>query len=110
GPRLGKYRVNLRDLEEVGVRAIEEAVAEADVVVIDEVGPMELFSERFVEAVRKALRSGKPVVGTIHARARGPLLDEIRHGGAEIMVVSFSNRDRLHEAVLDKLRPLLRRR
>jgi len=111
GPRLGKYRVNLKDLEEVGVRAIERAVEEADVVVIDEVGPMELFSGRFVDAVRRALRSGKPVLGTIHMRARGPLLDEIRHGGlAEVITVSLRNRDSLHELVLAKLREVLGKR
>jgi len=108
GPKLGRYRVNIEDLEGVGVEAILRAVDEADLVVIDEVGPMELFSERFVEAVRLALESGKPVLGTIHWRARGPLLDEIRRSpSVRIMTVSPSNRERLPALVAGELRPLL---
>jgi len=38
---------------------------------------MELCSERFKEAVRKALDSGKPVLGTIQMKSH-PFLDEIR--------------------------------
>ena len=111
GPRLGRYRVNLADLEGVGVKAIEDAVREADVVVIDEVGPMELFSGRFVEAVRAALASPKPVLGTIHYRARGPLLDEIRASReARIITVSLQNRDRLPSEVAAMVLELLRGR
>ncbi|MEM3047354.1 MAG: nucleoside-triphosphatase, partial [Candidatus Bathyarchaeia archaeon] len=67
GPVVGKYRVNLADLDSVGVKAIEEAVTRREVclVVIDEVGPMELFSSAFREAVRKALLSPKPLLGVL---------------------------------------------
>ncbi len=108
GPRLGRYRVNLADLEGVGVRAIEEAVNEADLVVIDEVGPMELFSPKFVEAVREALASPKPVLGTIHYRARGPLLDEIRRSRSVVIItVTIGNRDKLPELIVSKLKTFL---
>lgn len=46
GPQVGRYRVNLEDLNGVGVKAIGEANQSSDVVVVDEIGPMELFSER----------------------------------------------------------------
>ena len=109
GPRLGKYRVNLSDLNGIGVEAILRAVEEADIVVIDEVGPMELFSERFVRAVESALESGKPVLGTIHWRARGPLLDRIRRDpSVKLITVNPSNRDELPGLVADELRALLK--
>lgn len=69
GPRIGKYVVNLADLESVGVGAIERALAEAQVILIDEIGPMELLSRRFVDAVFASLDSPKPVIATIHVRA-----------------------------------------
>lgn len=69
GPRVGKYVVNLADLERVGVGAIDRALREAQVILIDEVGPMELLSRRFVDAVFAALDSPKPVLATIHVRA-----------------------------------------
>ena len=109
GPRLGKYRVNLGDLDGIGVEAILRAVREADVVVIDEVGPMELFSERFVRAVELALESRKPVLGTIHWRARGPLLDKIRHSpSVKVVTVNPSNRDELPRLLAEEMRPLLK--
>ncbi|MGB3904128.1 MAG: nucleoside-triphosphatase, partial [Anaerolineae bacterium] len=46
-PRVSRYGVNLGDLEEVGVAALRRAIAEADLIVVDEIGKMELFSEAF---------------------------------------------------------------
>jgi nucleoside-triphosphatase len=51
GPRIGKYRVNLSDIERIGASAIDRATRVADVVVVDEIGPMELYSKPFVIAV-----------------------------------------------------------
>jgi nucleoside-triphosphatase len=73
GPRLGRYRVNLRDLERVGAMAVERAAEEAGLVVVDEVGPMELFSERFAKAMEAALESDKPTLVVVRARSQHPL-------------------------------------
>ena len=96
GPRVGKYRVNLGDLNTLGADSILRAAKEADVVVIDEVGPMELSSEAFKEAVAQALSSGKPVLGTVHYWARDPLVVAIKkRKDAKVIEVTRENRDRL---------------
>jgi nucleoside-triphosphatase len=41
-PTVGKYHVNLAAIEEIGAAAIRSAANEADVVIVDEIGPMEL--------------------------------------------------------------------
>jgi len=103
GPRVGKYRVNLADLEGVGVYAILKAISECDVVAIDEIGPMELFSEKFRKAVQQAVESGKLVVGVVHWKAQDKTIDEVkRRPDAEIFTVTFENRDKLHQTVVDK--------
>ncbi|MCS7136448.1 MAG: NTPase [Nitrososphaerota archaeon] len=108
GPRVGKYVVNLRDLEEVGVKAIELA-SQFDVVVVDEVGPMELKSRKFKEAVRKLLAKGRPAVLTIHYRASDELLDEIRRlVGDRSIVVTFDNRDSLPMVLAEKIKGIVR--
>lgn len=68
GPRLGRYYVHLGELEAVGVRAIMEALDDEKVklVVIDEIGKMELFSEKFKDAVDRCLSSRKPVLAVLH--------------------------------------------
>jgi nucleoside-triphosphatase len=100
GPRVGKYRVCMRDLEMVGVDAVRRALRGADVVVIDEVGPMELHSRLFREAVLAALNSDRIILGTIHYRVRGPFIDGIRRrGDTEIIEVTPRNREELPEAI-----------
>lgn len=103
GPRIGRYRVNIDGLNAVGVRAIAEAIENSDVVVVDEIGPMELFSERFKETVERAIKSGKLVIGTVHWRVKDSLIDEVRsRGDAEVITVTYENRGALHETVIKK--------
>jgi len=94
GPKVGRHRVHLADLEVVGARAIERAVREAELVVIDEVGPMELLSEEFVEAVEAALDSDKPILAVVHMRSEHHLAKKIREG-FRLFVVTPESRDRL---------------
>lgn len=68
GPRFGRYVIVEGDVERVGVRALLDALAKADVIVIDEIGPMELFSRSLEEAIIKSLKSSKPVVSVFHRR------------------------------------------
>ncbi len=75
--QLGKYKVNLKDLEEIGVLAIERAIKEKKIVLIDEIGKMELFSEKFKSAVLKALNSENKVLGTIMLK-KNPFCDKIK--------------------------------
>ncbi len=79
GPRISKYRVNLQDLEEIGVKALEEALVDnSQVVIIDEIGKMELVSPKFSRVVKSLLDSNKVILGIIHASYNHPLLNEIR--------------------------------
>jgi len=106
GPRIGKYVVDLEGLGEVGVRAIADALHEPRiaVVMIDEIGPMELFSNEFKTMVKQSIASTKAVIGTIHYRATDPLLQEIRRAyGIKIVVITMENRDNLHLKIVDRL-------
>jgi len=105
GPRLGKYRINLRDLEEIGAKAIDRATKEADLVVIDEVGPMELFSDGFVRAVETALESDKPMV-VVQAKSQHPLAKRIRED-FRLVTVTEKNRDDLAEEIASEFTSLI---
>ncbi len=106
GPRLGRYRVNLRDLEKIGARAVERAAEEADLVVIDEIGPMELFSESFAKAVETALESDRPMLVVVHAKSQHPLAKRIREE-FRLIVVTEKNRDDLAEEIVSELASLI---
>ena len=61
--RVGKYGVDIDGLDRVGVPALYKAARQCDLVVVDEIGKMELFSAEFREAVSQAIDSRKRVLG-----------------------------------------------
>ena len=99
GPRVGRYTVNLASLEEFGIPAILRAIQEKDLVVIDEVAPMELSSPRFVPAVEAALASSKALLISTHAHADCPTAHRVRQE-LHLVRVRLGNRDELVNAVL----------
>jgi nucleoside-triphosphatase len=97
GPQVGKYRVNLPDLEAIGAKALTDATANADVVAIDEIGPMELFSQQFKAATQTALDSKKLVLAVVHWKAADQLVKAVKsRSDAETFVVTTENRDALN--------------
>jgi nucleoside-triphosphatase len=102
--RIGKYRLDLSAVEAVGVKALWEAVRERRVVVIDEIGPMEIRSALFRDAVIEALDSGAPVLATIVARSV-PFADAIKkRTDVTLMEIRPDNRERLASELADKFR------
>ena len=101
--QLGKYKVNLKDLEEIGVLAIKRAIKEKKIVLIDEIGKMELFSVRFQDAVIKALESKKKVLGTIPVKTI-PFIERIKaKTPVDIILVTIQNRDSLPDEILSRI-------
>jgi len=110
GPQVGKYRVNLNDLKNIGVNSILNAIKNADVIIVDEIGPMELFSQEFRDAVLQAVNSSKPLLGTIHFRAQNPIINAIKtRSDAEILEITIENRENMHNIIINKLLKNLQR-
>jgi nucleoside-triphosphatase len=102
-PRVSKYGVNLKDLEEIGVAALRRAVAEAQWVVVDEIGKMELFSEAFRAAIVEAIESDAVVVGTVMS-SRNAWVDRVKNlPQVNVLEVTTANRDQMAQRVLDLL-------
>ncbi|MBA7659828.1 Nucleoside-triphosphatase THEP1 [subsurface metagenome] len=76
--QVSKYGVDIDNLDRVGVSALYKAAEECDLVIIDEIGKMELFSANFREAVSQIIDSRKRVLGTIMLNAN-PWADAIKH-------------------------------
>jgi nucleoside-triphosphatase len=92
--RVGKYGVDVSVLDTTGVDAIYNAIANCDLIVIDEIGKMELFSSRFIQAVADALASPKKVLGTITLKPH-PLADSIRQNRS-IQVTELNRNNQKH--------------
>lgn len=97
--RVSKYGVNIDNLDRVGVSALNEAAQHCDLIVIDEIGKMELFSANFRETVLRIIESGKRVLGTIML-SPNPWADAIkRQSRVNLVTVTRAN----HPQILSEL-------
>jgi nucleoside-triphosphatase len=97
-PSVGRYGVDLEEFERLALPAVETSIG---VVLIDELGKMELASERFAEAVRALFDGPAPIVATVHT-ARHPVTDELKRRG-ETVRLTARNRDALPEELAQRL-------
>jgi nucleoside-triphosphatase len=99
-PRVGRYGVNLEEFERLALRSLE---APASVILIDELGKMELASEPFREAVRNLFDGPLPIVATVHT-FRHPFTDALkRRRDVSVVKLTASNRDGLPEELAAQL-------
>jgi len=106
-PRVGKYCINVDDAINIGVKAINNALKEADVVGIDEIGPMELKVPQLRLAIYEALRSAKPTVAVVHYRVVSDLVKTFRN--AKVYEVSYVNRELLPQQLSSELLDYLKK-
>ena len=98
--RVGRYGVNVEGLERVGVPALHQAARQCDLIVIDEIGKMELFSPRFREAVLQVIDGGKRVLGTIML-STNPWADAIKQR-PQVNLITVT-RDNYHQVLAELL-------
>lgn len=72
GPSVGKYRVNVDAVDELGADAVLRGI-DSDVVIIDEIAPMQCHGAVFLDAVRTALDATVPVVAAIATSGIGDM-------------------------------------
>ena len=104
--KVGKYGVDIKSIEEIGVESIFKALEEKDAVVIDEIGKMELLSSNFRHAVNVALNSEKIVLATI-LLAPHPFTDKIkRRNDVKLFYLTIENRESVAEEIEKLLKNL----
>jgi len=101
--RLGKYFVNVENINRFIVPSIETVVKDSELIIIDEIGKMELLSSLFKQAVLKALNSTKPVIGTI-TLAELPFVKEVKARPDVILLkLNQNNRKEIYQIIIDLL-------
>ena|SRR3989442_3798575 len=79
GPRVGSYVVVSEDLEKIGVAALERSMnGTADLVIVDEIGPMEMTSTSFRNSISRVLNGDGAVVATVKFGSRYPEVEKTR--------------------------------
>jgi len=99
--RISKYGVDLSALETFAIPAMLAAVEHNKLVVIDEIGPMELLSPEFRQVVLDILGSSASVLGSIVWRST-PFTDQIQsQPDVTLLEVTPENREELFEVILE---------
>ncbi|MEM5826287.1 MAG: NTPase [Candidatus Aenigmatarchaeota archaeon] len=95
--KFGKYFVNIKEFEEIGLKGIENG----EVIIIDEIGKMELLSEKF-RAILENLKNKKNLIASVHRSLANDF------NAIDITNLSFSEREKLVNEIVEKVRKDLR--
>ena len=102
GPKVGKYFVNVAGCRFAAER-LTNAVRNSDVIICDEIGPMELKSKEFIDSVKNLLEVDKKVIVVVHQKLQHPLTDEFRNKSSLLINLDLKNREKVNEILLDRL-------
>jgi nucleoside-triphosphatase len=102
GPKVGKYFVNIAGCRFAAER-LTNAVRNSDVIICDEIGPMELKSTEFIDSVKNLLEVDKKVIVVVHQKLQHPLTDEFRNKSSLLINLDLKNREKVNEILLDTL-------
>lgn len=102
GPRVGRYVVNLDGCSFASKRLIS-AIENSDMIICDELGPMEFKSKEFIDCTKDLLETDKTVIIVVHKRLQHPITDQLKKRASFIINIDIQNRDRAHSLLLDRL-------
>ncbi len=104
GPhRVSKYGVDIESFDRKVVPVLDPDAADVDLFVIDEIGKMECFSDRFVAAVRRLLRSNVSVLATVAQKGPGLIQEVKSYPDVALLHLTRENRDEVARQVTDML-------
>jgi nucleoside-triphosphatase len=69
----------------------------------DEIGKMECFSQKFVAAICRLLKSDKAVLATVAQKGPGLIQQAKSYPGVELLHLTRENRDEVTQQVADRL-------
>ena len=101
-PRVGRYGVDIEAFERVALPELSRP-RQGSIVLLDELGKMELASKRFREAVGELFEQPVPIVATVQI-SRHPLTDALKgRPDVETVRLTRANRDRLPGELAERL-------
>ena len=102
GPRVGKYSVDLAGCV-FAVKMLRKAIADAEVIICDELGSMEFKSKEFVDCVSGMLELDKHIIAVVHKRLKHPVIDRYREKTSFMIELDIQNRNKVPYLLLDRL-------
>jgi len=106
-PRVGKYGVDVKAFERIALRALEIGKKEADLLIVDEIGRMELFSNLFRSTLLELLGTPLPLLATVHMGSDAFTSDILSRGDVSVYRLNPAQREDLLEVVDGSIRRIL---
>lgn len=106
--KVGKYNVYVSDFEAICMKYLESH--DESLLVIDEIGKMELFSKKFETAVKNFLKNDNnlKILATVPLKANINLVDQLKkHKNARLFHITKSNRDEIYSEIYDALQNMI---
>jgi nucleoside-triphosphatase len=101
--KVGKYGVDVAGFEKSVVPVLDIEQSDAELFVVDEIGKMECFSEKFLAAVRKLFVCEKSVLATV-AQKGGRFVSEVKQTpGVKLFTLTRHNCDKTVSEILQIL-------
>jgi nucleoside-triphosphatase len=111
--KVGKYSVFVEDFEKIALPIFEDHISST--LIIDEIGKMELLSEKFERQMKKIMAdvksNKKSMIATIPSSPRGrpiALVEELKAiNSAKMFEITKSNRNTIYNQIFDDTKKLL---
>ena len=101
--RVGKYGVNLEDLDQIAVPSMLPSTLN-QIVVVDEIGKMECFSRLFKETLIKVLSSDNLVIGSVAIKGDRFIQSIKKRDDVSLVSISQNTRDSALKLFLQAIR------
>ncbi|MGB6929345.1 MAG: nucleoside-triphosphatase [Syntrophobacteria bacterium] len=100
--RVGNYRVNLEDLDQIAVPSMLPSTPD-QIVVVDEVGKMECFSPLFKETLIQVLSSANLVIGSVAIKGDRFIQSIKKRDDVSLVSITEKTRDAALQLFFEKL-------
>ena len=95
--KISKYGVDIKTFESLAIDELTNSINDDNIkyIIIDEIGPMQLFSQKYKNILIELLHSKKQVIGTVFMNSYEWLDDFKKNDEIKLIEITFENRNEL---------------
>ncbi len=104
--KISRYGVDIDAFESICLEELRKAINDNHIkyIIIDEIGPMELFSNSYKKLLLDLLKCNKQVIGTIYMNSYEWLDDFKKLDGVQLIEITLENRDTIPQRIVDMVK------
>jgi nucleoside-triphosphatase len=100
GPKVSKYHVDIGSFETIAMLSLSD-FQKYDVIIIDEIGPMETKSTVFLDALDEIFSSSTPLIASLHEDMVGNYASR-----GKVFEIDDSNRQQVYDDIIEEIKSI----